>query len=209
MLTLLVVERVCRVSELVFVSSIVCEWLAMRMTVIASIVALSAACGIESPPAVTESFGAVAPTPVPPALLPGNYEVVFAADAVCTSLPEAARTRTYTGSLGGSTIDLAGAIFASAPPEYPTMNFLYVRLVGDFASVYASDPPVWEFPTPDSDLLIEGAAEGTVRDNKAELPFDGSFSYCPASRHDEGFLLCSGDRITCRSHNHRLRLTRK
>jgi hypothetical protein len=93
------------------------------------------------------------------------------------------------------------------------MNVLYVRLVGDFASVHASDPPVWEFLTPDTDLWIEGTAEGTVRDNTrdntSELSFDGSFSYCPASRRDEGSLGCSVDRITCRSHNHRLTLTRK
>jgi hypothetical protein len=94
---------------------VVCEQLAMRMTVIASIVALSAACGIEPPTVPTGSVGSVAPPPVPPALLPGNYEVVFAADAVCTGLTEAVRTRTYSASLAGSTIDLAGAIFASAP----------------------------------------------------------------------------------------------
>jgi hypothetical protein len=182
---------------------------ALRGSLAAVAAALSVACGSD---AVTMPQP---PRPSPPPAAPsrqlsGSYEAVFTADAVCSDLPAVARSRTYSAVAGGQWLDLGGAVFGSAPPAYPTMNSLYVRIVEDFAYLYASDPPVIELPTSDTHLMIEGTAEGPVRDGTSELSFRGSFSYCAASTHVEGaFYGCLVNTISCRSENHRLTLTQK
>ena len=187
--------------------------MAIRLPLIASIVAL-VACGHEIPTAPTASTVSVVMAPVPPPpptpLSPGSYEAIFTADSVCTDLPEAMRTRTYSASIGGREIAFSGAVFGSSPPHYPMMNVMYIRLGGDAVTLHASDPPVLERPTEDSFLMIEGSAEGTAGVHRSDLSFRGAFMYCAASKQSQGsFTGCLVDHITCRSENHRLTLTRR
>jgi hypothetical protein len=177
--------------------------LAMRNILVASMVVLSIACGHENPTAPTSTMPP-APPITPPVRL-ANYEVVFVADAECTDLPSVVRTRTYAGLFDSFRLDLSGAEFGG------DWNAMSLKLDGDVAYVYATDPPIWERPTPDTDLFIDGKGGGSVlRDGSVTFAFLGIVDYCPSvDRAESRQSKCDVPRIRCESNVHRLRLTPK
>ena len=179
------------------------ESLAMRIVVVASVVVLFVGCGRETPTAPTPTVVATpAVTPAPTVLR--SYEVVFVADAVCTELPPVARTRTYTGAYDGFLLHLSGSDFSiPAPIGYFAWDVIHLEVSQDSATAYFSDPPIWEHPTPDTDLMIEGNAKGGAvnGDGQISFSFRGSFVFCRGE--------CAVAPIACSAQNHRLTLTPK
>jgi len=171
-----------------------------------------AGCGDGNP---TAPASAVTPAPSvnPTPVRPGAYEVVFVADAACTELPPVVRTRTYAGAFDGFVLHLSGSDFSvPAPIGYYAWDVIYLEMSQDSATAYFSDPPIWERPTPDTDLMIEGNAKGTVSSDGSQisLAFPGTFMYCPAvDRAESRQPKCEVARIRCESKNHQLTLTRK
>jgi hypothetical protein len=185
----------------------------MRFILVASVVVLLVGCGRENLTAPTRPVAPVvqiapAPAPASGSLRPGNFEVVFAVDPACTDLPSLIRTRTYSGSFDGFFLRLSGSEFGATVES--TWDVMYVKVSEDSASVYFSDPPIWERPTTDSDLFIEGNAKGTAGSDTTKLSFRGSFSYCPkADRGESRYSKCEVSPISCRSVNHQLTLSPK
>jgi hypothetical protein len=176
----------------------------MRYILVASIVVLSIGCGHENPTAPTSTIPPAPPVNPTPVRL-ANYEVVFVADAGCTDLPPAVRTRTYAGSFDGFRLDLSGSEFGA------DWNVMSLKLDGDGAYVNGTDPPIWERPTPDTDLFIEGKGAGSVlRDGSVPFAFLGIVDYCPSvDRAETRQSKCDVPRIRCESNHHRLTLTPK
>jgi hypothetical protein len=180
------------------------ESLTIRIVVVASVVVLFVGCGRETPAAPTP---AVVPTPAvtPAPTVPRSYEVVFVADAACTELPPVARTRTYTGAYDGFFVHLSGSDFSiPAPIGYFAWDVIHLGMSQDSATAYFSDPPIWERPTPDTDLMIVGNAKGgtVTSDGQISFSFGGSFLFCRGE-------CAAAPPITCSAQNHRLTLTPK
>lgn len=179
------------------------ESLAVRNILVASMVVLSIGCGHENPTAPTSTIPPAPPVNPTPVVL-ANYDVVFVADAACTELPPVVRTRAYTGAYDGFYVHLSGSDFSiPAPIGYFAWDVIHLELSRDSAIAYFSDPPIWERPTPDTDLMIEGHAKGgTVSsDGQISFSFRGSFLFCRGE--------CAVPRIACSAQNHRLTLTPK
>ena len=151
--------------------------------------------------------------------LGGTYEVTFAADAACTGLPAAVRTRTYSvvfNSRGESSYlgTLGGADFAGpSSSAYPSYDVLYATVVADVGHLYFSDPEIWEHLgrnaglSSQADLVILGDATGAMGSGTMDWSFGGTFSYCPAPESDS-YPECQVPVIRCQSQNHQLTLTR-
>jgi hypothetical protein len=150
--------------------------------------------------------------------LGGSYTITFAADAACTGLPAAVRSRTYSASFdprGDSSYlaTLGGADFGGGLSSYPVYNVLYATVVEDVGHIFFSDPEIWEHlarapdRSPESDLVIIGDARGAVRSDTSEWSFAGTFAYCPAPETDD-YPECEVPVIRCQSENHHLTLTR-
>ena len=177
---------------------------AKRLTGCALLVTLGhglAGCGDGNPTAPTAIPPASAVNPAPVRL--ATYEVVFAADEACTDLPLVVRTRTYGAAFDGVRLDLSGSDFAA------DRNVMSLKLDGDVAYVAATDPPIAERPTPDTDLFIDGKGIGSVlRDGSVTFLFAGIVDYCGSvDRVDQS--KCDVPRIRCESNHHRLALTPK
>jgi len=174
------------------------ESLAIRIALIASVIVLFVGCS-ETPTAPTAT---VVPTPAPRVLR--SYEVVFVADAACMELPPVARTRTYTAAYDGFLVHLSGSDFSiPAPIGMFAWNVISLEVSQDSATAYFSDPPIWERPTPDTDLMIEGNARGGTLSSNGQIVFSfrGSFLFCQGE--------CAVHPIACSAQNHRLTLTPK
>jgi hypothetical protein len=151
--------------------------------------------------------------------LGGSYTITFAADAACTGLPAAARTRTYSVSFAsnGSSFylgTLGGADFArGSTPSYSAYNVLYATLIADVGHIFFSDPEIWEHLARETDLssqadlVILGDATGAVRPETSQWLFAGTFAYCPEPE-PEDYPDCKVPVIRCQSQSHQLTLTR-
>ena len=193
--------------------------LTMRNSFVAGAVILSVACGHRSgtPPtsprfSLASGLGSLGPD------LRGSYEVTFASDTSCTSLPTLARARTYSLALAAPQVGptgasiyagtLSGAEFGrSSLPGYPIWNMLNVVVSDDVAQINFSDPEIWEHLSPETDLQISGASRGTVQADAAEWSFGGTFAYCQSAELDD-YPDCKMPRIKCQSTNHHITLTR-
>jgi hypothetical protein len=173
---------------------------------------LLAACGGDPSPAPTAPSVAVpVTTPAPPASLPsGTYEISFLADSGCTTLPEVARRRTYTATIGtGSSqlIDLSNATFGGGGSYL--WHTVYARFAEDAAHLFFQDPPVWEQLPDNQYVVIYGIeAVGSIRELPATLSFTGDFTFC-ADAEPDSYPECELPETVCRSAGHRLVLTRK
>ena len=124
------------------------ESLAIRIVLVASVVALFVGCGRPTPTAPTTPVApAPAVTPAPTVLR--TYDVVFVDDAACAELPPVVRTRTYPGADDGFLVHLSGSDF-SVPSGYYDWSVIRLDASQDSATAYFSDPPIWERPTPDT-----------------------------------------------------------
>jgi hypothetical protein len=158
------------------------------------------------PAAPTSPITANGPPDSPPSLA-GAYQMTFSADAACSALPEAARTRTYGAIVSASLVTLTGATFGLPGVNY-NWHTLYARFAGDDVQLYFQDPPIWELLSPSQYVVIDGLhATGSVRALPATLPFEGEFVFCADAEPDE-YPECRVPEIVCRSDRHRLVITR-
>lgn len=145
-----------------------------------------------------------------PSSLPPTFHLTFAADAACTELPAAVRTRTYTASGGNSSgyvMDLRGATFGVGDGSY-IWHTIYANVFEDMATLYFQDPPIWEQLTPEQWVVIYGLkASGSIRDLPVTMPFAGSFTFCAETEADV-YPECEVPEIVCRSEHHTLTLSR-
>jgi hypothetical protein len=199
----------------------------MRKVIAAGALLFLTSCG-----SVTMRATPAGPTPTTPPTPPtpfpdpreGNYQLTFAADSSCTSLPSTVRTRAYSTSLWFSprpdgTISLyftplAGAVFAPSGPTYPrnppSWNSVGGVLRSGFVQLFFDDPPIWEYVTPDTSLEIAGEAHGTLGETTTDLELSGVFTYCEAMKPRTGdWLECSVPPFECRSRSHKLTLMRQ
>jgi len=146
----------------------------------------------------------------PPLMLDGAYAATFAADAACTQVPEAVRTRSYTAVVRQAPqfpqstsfdVTLSGGSFAPAQqPIGGALNSFF-----GFVEANSIDFRIWnryeaseidegigEEVAPHALLEIQGEARLTVNDaSTIEAPLSGSFSFTDAT----------GSR-TCKSSHH-------
>jgi hypothetical protein len=148
--------------------------------------------------------------------LTGQYEVTFTADAACEALPEIARSRTYSGTVTSTTINLSGALFGAFGDSLP-WNSIYFQQFEDMARFSMYDPPILEVianappPHPSNDdgyISIYGEASGLVRREHSQVPLLGSFEYCPTIRFGAS-RQCAVDVATCRSSQHQMTIKRR
>ena len=147
---------------------------------------------------------------VAPFSLPPTFHVAFTADAACTDLPAAVRTRTYTAT-GGNTsfyvIDLRNATFGVGDGSY-NWHTIYANVFEDAAELYFQDPPIWEQLTPEQWVVIYGIkASGSIRELPVTMPFAGSFTFCAETEPDT-YPECEVPEIVCTSQHHTLTLSR-
>jgi hypothetical protein len=139
---------------------------------------------------------------VPSVNLTGDWNATLHADASCTGVPDALRTRTYTAAVAPLPFRtqnyvglLSGADFRNPQPE------VYINAVGTYASFYTDDPwccgrgaYVFEKLTPSGFLAIWGSGEGSVSESRVAGSFVGWVEYC--ARSDSDFK-CEVEVVQC------------
>jgi hypothetical protein len=161
--------------------------------------------------------------PVSVAHLEGAFRMTLIADAGCTDLPAALRTRSYEATVEQSdtsvTIGLAGGEFAA---HYDT----FLGSLGNndarffVASKYASDAwleddPIIERLDRATYLAVDGTATADITSsNPSSISaiLNGSISYCAAAQNPVRPDLpptCSAPLVQCQSAAHQLQLTRR
>ena len=133
----------------------------------------------------------------------GTYDVTLTADATCTDLPEIARRRMYTATVG-TTVVFSGARFGSAPGS--AWNTMYLTQFDDYVDL--STEQFLELLPDDAYYLLYGGATGTVTRESAQLNLWGGISYCPKLGVGP-FLPCDVPMITCVSREHQMTMTRR
>jgi hypothetical protein len=139
-------------------------------------------------------------------VLSGDYQMTLAADAACVQLPVEARTRTYD------------ALMSPVTPEYyqgtlrnGTFRGAFIaQVAGRSARFFANDSEtlIVERPAPSAFLVIDFVSgSAPVDEPSVTVPMVGSFEYCADA--DSDTFLCRVPRVTCRSSNHTLTLTRR
>jgi hypothetical protein len=137
----------------------------------------------------------------PPLDWRGTYDVTLTAAETCTELPDIARRRTFTATVG-STVVFSGARFAF------DWNYMYFSQVDDFVDLLAQEPPLAELLPDDAYYMLYGGATGTVTREFAQLDVYGGISYCPKLKVGPG-LPCDVPLITCVSNRHQMTMTRR
>ena len=148
------------------------------------------------------------PSASPAPDISGLYTATFAADAACKALPDTARSRTYTATVGASLAVLSGAAFGPPLGGY-SWDVLYLAQFGNTVKVFFSDPEVWELLEGDAYVTVSGEATGLASGPTFELPVTGRFTFCPERETDDHYPECEADEVVCQSANHRLTLTRR
>ena len=133
----------------------------------------------------------------------GTYDVTLTADPTCTDLPEIARRRTYTATVG-TTVVFSGAPFGSGGGS--AWNSMYLTQFDDYVDL--STEQLLELLPNDAYYLLYGGASGTVTREFAQLNLWGGISYCPKLQVGP-FMPCDGPMITCVSKQHQMTLTRR
>jgi hypothetical protein len=149
-------------------------------------------------------------TAAPPVDLDGAYLLTFAADPSCTSLPDAARQRSYEATISDGRasfhlVSLRGASFVPATAGgYGAWNVLYITAFENYVRVDFSDPPIWELLNQPSSVYMTGFAAGTMTGPVTNMPLSGEFAFCGSATGGE----CH-DEVSCESAKHTLTLTRR
>ena len=141
----------------------------------------------------------------PPLDWRGTYDVTLTADATCTELPEIARRRTYTATVG-ATVVFSGARFGSSGGF--DWNTMYVFQVDDYVDMWAQDPPLVELLPDNTFFMLYGGATGTVTREGAHLTMYGGISYCPKLSDGQN-LSCAEPPTICVSNRHQMTMTRR
>jgi hypothetical protein len=170
----------------------------------------------------------------PPVDIAGNYTVTMSADPACADIPSAARTRTYSGSLGlyefvdwNYRAQLAGATFlADQGGFFPVLDAFGARVAADYVVLDLDDfggPAVVEQIAPNTYLAYWGEAAVSVASGSSTISatFDGYVEFCATKSPMEHGYECRQDQradptpsqpvtyTRCESKNHQLVLTRR
>jgi hypothetical protein len=149
----------------------------------------------------------------PPLNITGTYEVTFIADATCTELPDLARRRTYSATIGtmspiGPVMQFFGARFGSSGGL--DWNIMPLRQFDDYLELWADHPPVVEMLADNAYYMVYGGASGTVTREFAELRLGADIGYCPKlGAGSLASLSCEVPMVNCRSTRHQMTLTRQ
>ena len=130
----------------------------------------------------------------------GTYDVTLTADATCTDLPEIARRRIYTATVG-TTVVFSGAQFGGFD-----WNTMYFTQFDDYVDL--STEQLLELLPDNAYYLLYGGAAGTVTREFAQWNLSGYISYCP-QRGVGPALPCDVPMITCVSTRHQMTMTRR
>lgn len=147
----------------------------------------------------------------PSADMAGTYTLEVTADRACTSLPDEARRRIYTATIGRGrrptnfTGTLANAAFVPVGPWSP---FFEINVAGDFARLNVS---FVEQLGEHSYLAIEGWASATTSASGMIAPFSAQILNCPATPAYTGdYWHCvPDDADDCAAGAHQLALVRR
>jgi hypothetical protein len=154
----------------------------------------------------------------PPADIAGEYTLRLTADSACTSLPQEARTRSFTAAIVPSgrsrfVANLRDASFfarcAGGPVPASCVDQFSIGMVGDYAGVYVG---IIEQLAETTYLLVDGEAQGSFDHAGFTAPLKGSVVYCPSEPVviDQGTWACvPRSAASCDSANHRLTLVRR
>jgi hypothetical protein len=142
--------------------------------------------------------------------LAGSYTVTFTADAACTQLPEAARTRTYKASIAPELspnryfVSLSGARFYR--------EGAFVASVAGHAGSFTTLPDgyqavVHERLTDSTSIWIDFFARAPLDAPSVTVPMSAEYAYCADDDLTDAFR-CRVPRLVCTSSKHTYTLTR-
>ena len=154
---------------------------------------------------------------IPSPDLAGTYRLAFTADAVCTTFPPIAVTRTYSADIVRSPLSdtrymgsLSGMFATRLSSHY---DRFFVAVSGTFArfSFWSADEfyGIVEQVGSDAYVGIAGDADLVGEGFPIDVPFSGSFTYCEAAKAKTNFFECATTPTTCGSTKHRLTITRQ
>jgi hypothetical protein len=160
----------------------------------------------------------------PHADISGNYTLTFVASAVCSALPEAARTRTYDATV--ARMPAAGAqpnprfsVTVSSPPALRDYRGFTVGLAGNHVGASLGDfhetPGFAEQIAPDAQIGFGGSVKASVDYSDVSTIsaiLDGVIDYCEFAAPSADYQCNSAAalrRARCESTDHRLTLTRR
>ena len=135
----------------------------------------------------------------PPVNMAGDYTVTFIADSACATLPNEARTRTYTSTIPSMPIPPNAYINFPAIGALKGSDILSMGVAGDYISFWLET--LMEQLAPNTFIAfggVAGASIGASPGSTIVLPFDGSIDYQGLAVH-----------ANCQSKNHRMILTRR
>ena len=140
--------------------------------------------------------------------LAGNYTVTFTADAACTQLPSATRTRTYSALIASVALN-EYVVMLSGGRFHKNLFTASVagRSAGFSTAPDGNEAVVNERLTDSTSVWIDFFASAAVDAPSVSVPMFANYAYCPDDVLPSGFQ-CRVPRITCTSSNHRFTLTR-
>lgn len=153
----------------------------------------------------------------------GSYALTFTADAACTQLPAAYRSRTFNATIAGDA-RLATRFIGQFTDSgmMPFYNRFSGNVAGDSVRVFVYSEDAQQAWLEDEPIveLIDGttlAFMGTARSsgladsNSITADFDGTISYCaaPVAPAKPDFPPTCSAEVKCGSHHHLLTMTRR
>ena len=157
---------------------------------------------------------------IPPINLLGTYTLTVTADSACASLPDEARSRTYTATM--RTLPKPTE-FAVALSDARFFSFYYefgIQTAGDFVrfDIYRwidePEPAIVEIVRDTTYLALFGTAEmsaGSSGIASTTVPFEGTIEYCSRQTPLTGssYRCDSTERAVCDSRRHTLTVVRR
>jgi hypothetical protein len=121
----------------------------------------------------------------------GQYALTMSVGPECATIPEMARTRSYTAtidstSVGSYAITLSNAAFRKCGTDNGCHQFIATRegnVVRFDISVddNSSEGAIWEFIPPSMWLEVTGTGSGRLEGSTIAASLDGGLWYCPGS----------------------------
>jgi hypothetical protein len=149
-----------------------------------------------------------------PVNMGGDYTLTFVANSTCTMLPDDMRSRTFTGTIPGtSTATPADAYFRlGGATFFEDWDAIGIGVAGDYVAFWLET--VVEQVAPNTFVAFGGHAAAPVGRSSAStygFPFNGSIEYCVTTAEHGRYQDCYQGRATTRrcESTHQLTLTRR
>jgi hypothetical protein len=159
----------------------------------------------------------------PSANLAGMHTLTLTADRACTTLPQEARTRTYTATItpGFRSTSFNATLSDARFPTFPCLgrpadscvhNQFGIGIAGDFANMSVG---IVEQLNETAYLAIEGGVAASFGASGITAPFSANFLYCPTKPEwtSGEYWACPADggvqAVECNSGRHQLALLRR